>query len=1275
MKLPTRRLFAYLCVPLFFFLAAESTASAQTYSFGQASLAAGKQPISMAVGDFNGDSSLDLVVANLADNTVSIFLAQPDGTLSPKVDYATGLQPYSVAVGDFNGDGNLDIVVTNENCTNPPSHLPEPPVCGPGSVSILLGNGDGTFQSHVEYGTGTAPISVTARDLNGDGKLDLVVVNNQDNSISILIGMGDGTFAAHVDYPATLQPTVAIVADFNNDGRPDVAAGSAAGVSVWLGNGDGTLQTRADFQLRDLSAATSLAAADFNRDGNQDLAVSGASAGTSIFLGNGNGTFTFQAIYPSGSGATIAVDLNNDGKTDLAVVDTVGLSYNPSFAVAILLGNGDGTFQPSVTYAAGGVSSDVVAGDFNGDGQLDLAISNNSCFVEGLNFPETSCSAGSVTVLLGDGQGVLGAGPMNAGTVGTNPTFLLPVDLNGDQKPDLVVVNQGDDTVSVLLGNGDGTFKPQATYATGHLPVSVQVGDFNGDGKLDLAVVNQICGVKSNSCAPGSVSVLLGNGDGTLQPPMDFAVGLTPMSLAIADFNGDGKPDLAVTNANLGLGNTVSILTGKGDGTFNAHVDYAVVNEPGPIVAADFNHDGKIDLAVACEDLANTEVCPSPLSLSILLGNGDATFQRHDFLSTSNFSHGPSSLAVGDFNGDTNVDLVAGDLTGSGFSVFLGNGDGTFQPGGMGAGLGVGVNFFALGDFYGDGKFDVALAEDLPRVVIFHGNGDGTFQPAQILLLPADRTFSDPVPVSGDFNGDGSLDLAVLQPGSNNVSIFLNGAFKAVFPTSLAFGSQGSSTSSVVHTVTIANPSAAPFTISSVIVSGAYTQTNNCITKLLPGQNCTINVTFAPITTGVSNGSITLTDTTHASPQVIPVTGTGVNGPFLRLSQAHLALAATAVGGTSAPRSVTLTNTGNAILAITNVAITGGNAADFGESNTCGSSLAVGATCNVSVTFTPTAGGTRISALAITDSAVGSPHMVNLSGTTPSPGVSLSAASLTFTAQVAGTSSPSQSVTLSNIGAAALSIAQISVTGDFAQTNNCGASVAAAGSCQISVTFTPTAAGSRTGALTIADSASGSPQTVTLTGTGQDFSMASSGTTSATVTPGQTATYTLSLASSGGFSGNVALTCSGAPSGATCSVSPATVSVIGTTAANPTVTVTTTAPSPPLLPSFLARPPRAPNERAAPLLLECLLIAGFLSLFLWRRDQRLRAVPVLTFALLLCAGLTMTSCGGGSSGGGGGGGGGSPGTPAGSYTMTVTATATSGSTTLTHSTKLTLVVQ
>jgi hypothetical protein len=1264
-----------------------STTSAQTFSFGQAVLPAGTQPLSIATGDFNGDGKLDLAVANGTDNTVSVFLGKPDGSFSPRIDYPTGPQPSSVTIGDFNGDGNLDIAVASQNCFVI-AHI-STITCGQASVSILLGNGDGTFQPHQDFPTATRPFSVATADLNGDGKLDLVLAGDLSNSVSVLLGNGDGTFQSHVDYPVPSPgggPYWAIVADFNADGKPDVAAGYGDGsVAIYLGNGDGTLQGPQTLQLRDSFGANSGAAAgDFNGDGKIDIAVT-SSSGANIFLGNGDGTFTFLNVVASGDGPVTAIDLNKDGRLDLIVVGTDSL-HGTSGAVYALVGNGDGTFQPTSAEATGVWPYSVVVGDFNGDGAVDFAVT-----VLNVNYvslpPCPNCPTpsppppGYIALFLGLGNGTFGGSPLisTVGTTNSLPVSMKAVDLNGDGKLDLVFANSGqsgsslDNTVSVLLGNGDGTFQTEQNFATGVFPVALQVVDLNGDGKADLTVVSQVCKVTSTSCAPGSVSVLLGNGDGTFQPHSDFGVGVTPMSLAIADFNGDGKPDLAVTNANLGLGNTVSILTGKGNGTFNPHVDYTVVNEPGPIVAADFNHDGKIDLAVACEDLANTEVCPSPLSLSILLGNGDATFQRHDFLTTAAFPHGPSSLAVGDFNGDTSVDLVAGDLTGSGFSVFLGKGDGTFQPGGTGAGSGVGADFFALGDFYGDGNLDVALAEETPRVVIFHGNGDGTFQPAQILQLPVDQNFSDPVPVSGDFNGDGNLDLAVVQPGSNNLSIFLNEPFTAVFPTSLAFGSQGLGTSSMVQAVNIANPNAAPFTISNITIGGAYSQTNNCLTKLLPGKVCTINVTFVPVTAGASNGSLTLTNTTRSSPQVIPLTGTGVSGGFLEASQTHLTLSSTSVGSTSTSKVVTLTNTGNAMASVTNIGITGANSGDFSQTNTCAGTLTPENGCAVSVTFTPTAGGTRLAMLAVTGGVPGNSPVIILSGISENPQVSLSPSALMFSAQVAGTTSTSQSVTLSNTGTAVLNITQISASGDFAETNTCGTSLAIAGNCQITVTFTPTVGGSRTGFLTIADGASGSPQSLALTGTGQDFTVTPNGVATTTVATGQTATYALSLTPSGGFGGSVTLTCSGAPAMASCSVSPATVTLSGTTATTATVTVTTTAASQVFLPGgtdAFRRIGRPPMMLAAWLL----TVLALFSLYRARGNQRLRWAPTVAMALLVFAGLELASCGGGNSSGGGGGGGGT-GTEAGTYTITVSASATAGSTTLSHATKFTLVVQ
>lgn len=311
------------CLGLSFLLVMLSaiTAQAQTYIFGRADFSVGNLPIAIAAGDFNGDGLIDLAVTNSGDNTVSVLLGLADGTFAPQVTYPTGPEPVAVVTGDFNGDGIFDLAVTNENCT---TSLQGPPGCSPSTVSILIGNGDGTFQPHADYAIGRMPSSLVAADFNGDGKLDLAVTNALDFTVSVLLGNGDGTFQTQVVY-ATSTPNPnfwesLVVGDFNGDGKPDLAISCGSVVSILLGKGDGTFQPHVDSGV----GGTVLAAGDFNGDGKLDLAVteglpSGRPGLLSVLLGNGDGTFILTNQYPSGGTAVAVSDLNGDGKLDLLV--------------------------------------------------------------------------------------------------------------------------------------------------------------------------------------------------------------------------------------------------------------------------------------------------------------------------------------------------------------------------------------------------------------------------------------------------------------------------------------------------------------------------------------------------------------------------------------------------------------------------------------------------------------------------------------------------------------------------------------------------------------------------------------------------------------------------------------------------------------------------------------------------------------------------------------------------------------------------------------------
>jgi hypothetical protein len=418
-----------------------------------------------------------------------------------------------------------------------------------------LGRGDGTFQAVQSYATGVAPAAVAVGDLNGDGMSDLAVANNGGNNVSVLLGKGDGTFSAAPSYGAGTDPVAVTMADFNGDGFPDLAVADQGGltagsgtVSILLGKGDGTFRAAVRYPAGVTPAH--VAVGDFNGDGIPDLAVANFSdangnGSVSILLGKGDGTFQAAVNHAAGlTAVAVAVaDFNGDGIPDLAVAN-FGSYFISHGSVSILLGKGDGTFQPAVPFAAGTFAASVAVGDLNRDGIPDLVVAD---------------PLGGVVALLGKGDGTFQSAVHFA--TGSNTASVKVLDLNGDGMPDVAAANIESNVVSVLLGKGDGTFQPAVDYAVGPQQPSVfpplvppssrlAIGDFNGDGMADLAVV-----------FGGGVRLLLGNGDGTFQTSaISYVAGTYPFGMAAADLDGDGFPDLVVSNVD---SNNVSILLNR----------------------------------------------------------------------------------------------------------------------------------------------------------------------------------------------------------------------------------------------------------------------------------------------------------------------------------------------------------------------------------------------------------------------------------------------------------------------------------------------------------------------------------------------------------------------------------------------------------------------------------------------------------------------------------------------------------------------------------------
>jgi hypothetical protein len=643
---------------------------------------------------------------------------------------------------------------------------------------------------------GWASNGMVTADFDADGKLDLAVVSAQLSSVGspvggveIFFGDGFGEFPRERPYPTgngTVElPTSLAVADFNNDGKPDLVVGDEyyQSVTVLINNGlnsKGVLHFKGYYQVQGI--ADLVAAADIDGDGKADLITAGL-GGTSVSVrrGNGDGTFGAAASYSVGYAASFltTADLNGDGRDDILVASA------DSGKISVLLGQANGSLGSADSYTVGAGPRSIAVADFNGDSKADLAVANSM--------------GNTLSVLLGNGDGTFQTGVTLA--VGADPRSVAVADFNSDGKADLVAANFGDNTLSVFLGRGNGTFRVGPTLETGPGPFALLTADWLVDGRPDIAVlqwndqVRVFAGHGTQYFTPGNVY------DIVRRVPRDSdGDGYFDQAIITADFNGDGKPDLAAVNATR---NAISVRLGVGDGTLADAIEVAYPSGVAPIsmVAGDFDNDGKIDLITGTSG-----------SLSWLRGKGDGTFHApatYSFptseLDGTEYPYVPLELAVGDINGDGHSDLVIR-LTafkrsyqvgpGLGIGVVLGNGDGTFR--GNGDTNGVLTPFLYLYDLYNpgnplpyqsyllgsqlavgdidrDGCADVVVSANAD-LYVFRGRTDGTLDLADQYELDRNTLFM----TMADINGDGWLDLAYTLDLDNVIYLRLNhqdGAF------------------------------------------------------------------------------------------------------------------------------------------------------------------------------------------------------------------------------------------------------------------------------------------------------------------------------------------------------------------------------------------------------------------------------------------------------------------------------------------------------------------
>ena len=694
-------------------------------------------PYSLATGDFNNDSQSDIVVANSGTDDISVLLGLGNGTFQAKVKYPVqvGFHPQSVLAADVDNDDQLDILTVNSNID---------------SMSIFLGRSNGSFkdQKLLALEHGSYPYQVISGDLNNDNRIDLIIAGRDINKIGIMLGYDYASFQNQQLYAGmgNLGARAVVVNDFNNDNYLDIAVTfyRSNTIGVLLGYGNGSFGALMNYSIGIGSSPYALLADDIDGDSRIDMITANLeSASISILFGYGNGSFAnpmnFSTGYGSGPVSIAAADFNDDSLLDIVVInsgtDNIGIFYQQD----------NRSFAPMVTYLSenGYELVATTANDFNNDGKMDIAVVN--------------CNVDSVGIFLGYGNGSFAKQMTYSTGYGTRPSWVAFGDFNNDRYLDMASTDSSDNTISILLGYGNGSFATAKAYYTGigSTPIYLTIDDFNNDRKLDIAVINY---------GTNEIVLLFGFGDGTFLLGSAFSTGIgsRPNTLAVGDFNKDGRLDIAVAyygwdNVGVFLGSHSEPFSGVW-GTF-----IGKGARPYSVAIGDFDHDGSADIAVANYGTDN---------IGVLLGKGDGNLNDMITYSTG-VGSAPYFVAIGDFNNDNHSDIVVSNSETDDIAIFLGYGNGTFAVRKtFSTGARSRPYALAVADFNHDNLLDIVIANSgTNNVLILYGLGNGTFGKEELYSLGYD--YRPYAVVVTDLNQDDWMDIVIACYNTENVEILM----------------------------------------------------------------------------------------------------------------------------------------------------------------------------------------------------------------------------------------------------------------------------------------------------------------------------------------------------------------------------------------------------------------------------------------------------------------------------------------------------------------------